>query len=140
MNDTSCFTLTTCLFIHFFIVTTNNWVYHVLASREMILRTAMQGVMFLMYPLFGLIADMCVTQYRMIKLAFCSVLVSSLLLLTAAIIYTSKPEILSHSFGVNAIFLGTILISGISGFGMYEANAIQFGMDQMLEASSRKFN
>ena len=62
MNDTSCFTLTTCLFIHFFIVTTNNWVYHVLASREIILSIAMQGVMFLMYPLFGLIADICVTQ------------------------------------------------------------------------------
>ena len=137
MNDTSCFTLTTCLFIHFFIVTTNNWDYHVLASREIILRTAMQGLMFLMYPLFGLIADVCITQYRMIKLAFCSVLVSSLLLLTAAIIYTSKPEILSHSFSANAIFLGTILISGISGFGMYEANAIQFGM---LEASSRKLS
>ena len=76
----------------------------------------------------------------MIKLAFCSVLVSSLLLLTAAIIYTSKPEILPHSFSANVIFLGTILISGISGFGMYEANAIQFGMDQMLEASSRKLS
>ena len=140
MNDTSCFTLTTCLFIHFFIVTTNNWVYHLLTSRAIIIWNAIQGLTFLLYPVLGLIADVCITQYRMIKLAFCSVLISSLLLLTAAIIYISKPEIFLHGFIADTILLVPILISGISGLGMYEANAIQFGMDQMLEASSRKLS
>ena len=84
-----------------------------------------------------LLADVCITQYRTIKLAFCSVLVSSLLLLTTAIIYISKPEMFSNKFITDTLFLVPILISGISGFGMYEANAIQFGMDQMLETSSR---
>ena len=91
MNDTSCFTLSTCLLIHFFIVTTNDWIYHVLTSRDIITWNAIQGLAFLLYPVLGLIADVCITQYRMIKLAFCSALVSSLLLLTAAIIYISKP-------------------------------------------------
>ena len=140
MNDTSCFTLSTCLLIHFFIVTTNNWIYHVLTSRDITIWNAVQGLTFLMYPLFGLIADVCITQYRMIKLAFCSVLVSSLLLLTAAIIYISKPEMFSNRLIANTLLLVPILITGISGFGMYEANAIQFGMDQMLEASSRKLS
>ena len=140
MNDTPCFTLSTCLLIHFFIVTTNDWIYHVLTSRDIIIWNAIQGLAFLLYPVLGLIADVYITQYRMIKLAFCSVLISSLLLLTAAIIYISKPEIFSHRFIANAILLVPILISGISGLGMYEANAIQFGMDQMLEASSRKLS
>ena len=96
MNDTSCFTLSTCLLIHFLIVTTNDWIYHVLASRDITIWNAIRGLTFLLYPVL-LIADVCITQYRMIKLAFCSVLVSSLLLLTAAIIYISKPEMFISS-------------------------------------------
>ena len=138
-NDSSCFTLTTCLLIHFFVATTNNWIYHVLPSIDVTMWTAAQGIIYLMYPILGLIADVCITQYRMIKLSFFSVLVSSLLLLTTAIIYISRPEVFSHIW-YGALLLATMLISGISGLGMYEANAIQFGMDQMLEASSRKLS
>ena len=32
------------------------------------------------------------------------------------------------------------IITGLIGFGMYESNAFQFGMDQMLEASSEKLS
>ena len=99
----------------------------------------MQSLTYLMYPIFGLIADVCITQYRMIKLAFCSVLVSSLLMFTVAIIFISKPEVIIQKDTV-ILLLGIILVCGISGFGLYEANAIQFGMDQMLEASSRKLS
>ena len=139
MNDSSCFIISTCLLIHFFIVTTNNWIYHVLINRDVTIWTAIQGLTFLLYPIFGLIADVCITQYRMIKLAFCSVLVSSLLLFTVAVIYISKPEVIIQNH-IGFLLLGIILVCGISGFGMYEANAIQFGMDQMLEASSRKLS
>ena len=139
MNDSSCFTLSTCLLIHFFIVTTNNWIYHLLTNRDVTIWTAIQGLTFLMYPIFGLIADVCITQYRMIKLAFCSVLVSSLLMFTVAVIIISKPEVVIQKDTV-ILLLGIILVCGISGFGLYEANAIQFGMDQMLEASSRKLS
>ena len=31
-------------------------------------------------------------------------------------------------------------VTGLAGLGMYEANAIQFGMDQMLEASSEQLS
>ena len=41
---------------------------------------------------------------------------------------------------VGGIFTTIIIIVGITGFGMYESNAIQFGMDQMLEASSEKLS
>ena len=139
MNDSSCFIISTCLLIHFFIVTTNNWIYHVLRNRDVTIWTAIQGLTFLLYPIFGLIADVCITQYRMIKLAFCSVLVSSLLLFTVAVIYISKSEVIIQKH-IGFLLLGIILVCGISGFGMYEANAIQFGMDQMLEASSRKLS
>ena len=139
MNGSSCFTLSTCLLIHFFIVTTNNWIYHVWTNRDVTIWTAIQGLTFLMYPVFGFIADVCITQYRMIKLAFYSLTVSSLLMFTVAVIYISKPEVIiqKHIF---VLPLAIILISGISGLGTYEANAIQFGMDQMLEASSRKLS
>ena len=58
---------------------------------------------------------------------------------TVAIISISRPDIFTQKTAF-ALLLVSILITGISGFGIYEANAIQFGMDQMLEASSRKLS
>ena len=135
---TNCLTLTTCLLIHFFIVTSNNWICYSLNYFDKNIWIAAQGVGFLMYPVFGWIADVCVTQYRMIKMSYILVLSSSLLMLSAAILIIVKPEIIIKPVG--GIFTTIIIIVGITGFGMYESNAIQFGMDQMLEASSEKLS
>ena len=58
---------------------------------------------------------------------------------TAAIIFISRPDIFTQKPAI-VLLLVPILISRISGLGMYEANAIQFRMDQMLEASSTKLS
>ena len=136
-------TLLTCILIHFFIITANNWTSHMLKGYVKISWTVSQGISYILYPLFGWIADVRVTYYRMINISLVSVLISSLFMFTIAIINVLKPDITNHILSElfnNVIFPAIILIVGIVGFGMYEANAIQFGMDQMLEASSEQLS
>ena len=133
-------TLLTCLLIHFFIITANNWTSHMLIGYVKISWTVSQGISYILYPLFGWIADVRVTYYRMINISLVSVLISTLFMFTIAIINVLNPDITKHVLFNNIIFPAIILIVGIIGFGMYEANAIQFGMDQMLEASSEQLS
>ena len=133
-------TLLTCLLIHFFIINANNWTSHMLIGYVKISWTISQGISYILYPLFGWIADVRVTYYRMINISLVSLLISSLFMLTTAIIHVFKPDITKYVLFYNIIFPAIILIVGIIGFGMYESNAIQFGMDQMLEASSEQLS
>ena len=136
-------TLLTCLLIHFFIITANNWISYMLVDYVKISWTVSQSISYILYPLFGWVADVRVTYYRMINFSLVSVLISSFFMFTLSTIHVLKPDItkgvLSQLFDY-AIFPAIILIIGIIGFGMYEANAIQFGMDQMLEASSEQLS
>ena len=69
--SSNCFTLVTSFLIHFLIVTTNDWIFQTMIRFDQNIWTAAQGVGFLMYPILGWIADVCVTQYRMIKIIIC---------------------------------------------------------------------
>ena len=52
--------------------------------------------------------------------------------------------ILMYSTPLKALPLNVVavvfIVTGMTGLGMYEANAIQFGMDQMIEASSKQLS
>ena len=101
-----------------------------------------QGVLLLVYPLLGHLADAYLTRYRVLK--------SSLILLTivtiAAVVYVGidtvatvigKIQIFHHATaGVISATLYYIAI--IIGLGLFEANIIQFGLDQLLEAPTPK--
>ena len=61
------------------------------------------------------------------------------MLLTAIFLVTISPysnEAVLFQSTCGVLFL----VTGLAGLGMYEANAIQFGMDQMLEASSEQLS
>ena len=137
-------TLLTCVLIHFFVVTTNNWIKHMLISYIATTWNVSQGIAYLMYPILGWIADIRVTHYRMIKTSFIFVLISSFLLLITSIVKIVKSNYLvqdeSLLYFTTIATYTCILLIGIAGFGLYESNAIQFGMDQMLEASSEQLS
>ena len=103
-----------------------------------------QGIAYLMYPILGWIADIRVTHYRMIKTSFIFVLISSFLMLITSIVRIVKPNYLMQDEGllhfITISSFTCILLIGIAGFGLFESNAIQFGMDQMLEASSEELS
>ena len=52
------------------------------------------GFTFLMYPILGLIPDMRITRYRIIKLSVCLALISYLIQFAEAIVLIFKPQLI----------------------------------------------
>ena len=72
------------------------------------------------------------------------VLINSFLMFGNSIVRILKPGLLIQQENVvHFITISSftcILLIGIAGFGLYESNAIQFGMDKMLEVSSEELS
>ena len=112
-------------------------------STNKIGTTVLLGLTFLGYPLLGYIADVCLTRYRTLKCSFIFLIVGCTigLLLSLVIIFaslTSKFEEKSLSINNMYIFLLPITVLITTGVGLFEANALQFGLDQLLEAPTPK--
>ena len=102
------------------------------------LSLAFQGVLFLLYPLVGHLTDVYLTRYRSLILSYgiliftaCAAVVYSGIDLAASIIW--KIGIFHH--GKTAVLCFIVYSVGL---GLFQANAIQFGLDQLLEASTPK--
>lgn len=99
-----------------------------------------QGISYLLYPLLGWLADVYISRYKMIEFSFLFVLTGSLLMLTGSVErmfernFSSDLNLLKSTLSIL-----TLLVS-IGGIGVYEANAIQFGMQQLFEASSEELS
>ena len=120
-------------------------------SYNSIASFASLGLLFLSYPLLGYIADVCLTRYRTLKCSliflivggaiFCLLL--SLVLPVSVIETLGKKSLLTEEDKryiktVQVIILVTLIALVITGVGLFEANAIQFGLDQLLEAPTPK--
>ena len=101
--------------------------------------TVILGIMLLSYPLFGYIADVCLTRYRTLKFSFIFVIVGCTigLLLIPVIIFASLTKTFAEKSLSDYIFMLPIILITI-GVGLFEANALQFGLDQLLEAPTPK--
>ena len=116
-------------------------------SYSKIATFAILGLLFLSYPLLGYIADVCLTRYRTLKCSFILLIIGCtigmLLLLVSFIIRIIEKRSLFNddkSYHIIPLFIcGIPLIALITtGVGLFEANAIQFGLDQLLEAPTPK--
>ena len=108
---------------------------------ETIFFFAAQGLLFLLYPLVGHVTDVYLTRYRSLKLSFgillftaCAFVVYSGIDIAASNIW--KITIFHHN--QTAVVFVIIFIVYIVGLGLFQANAIQFGLDQLLEAPTPK--
>ena len=99
------------------------------------------GVCLLLFPLFGWMADVWFTRYQTIRASLIA-LTSSMAAVTVVLmifITLFQLRFLTHHTWV--VVVGSLIfISLITSIGMFEANAIQFGMDQLLEASSSQLS
>ena len=109
-------------------------VYHTAGSDKILYNSVGQAIAYLLYPLLGWLSDVYFTRYKVIRLAFIIVTVAAAIATVAAIILV----VLYVPYRNLGVVMATILalIIALLGLGLFEANAIQFGMDQMLEASS----
>ena len=95
-----------------------------------------QGIGYLSYPLLGHLADVYLTRYRVTKLGLTIVNGGILYSTVCEIIYTIVKNVCGYQIPSVVAVLGICL--SIVGIGLFESNAIQFGLDQLLEAPTPK--
>ena len=110
-----------------------------LNARVVVLAT--QGISFLLYPLVGHLADVHLTRYRSLKWSFGILIFAA----CASVLYNGIDLAASNFWNVvifHHIQAGFVLIIiyivFVIGLALFQANAIQFGLDQLLEAPTPK--
>ena len=94
-----------------------------------------QSVAYLLYPLLGWLADVYFTRYKFILSSFITTMVATIIMIVVSVLFMNFPD------ARPLFYLGGVsIIIGLIGLGMFESTAIQFGMDQMPEASSNQLS
>ena len=94
------------------------------------------GIMYLLYPLCGWIADVYLSSFKAIKFSFFAASFSSVMTYLISLYSLFYPS--THASVVNFTLIAALF--GMLGLGLYEANAIQFALNQMVEASSEQLS
>ena len=97
--------------------------------------SAFHGLTLLVYPVLGWLADVYLTRYTALKFA---PVLSAVGAVTTAVGLSILVELWTYQdslvFPTGLSYTGIILM--IVGSGLFEANALQFGLDQLLDAPS----
>ena len=95
---------------------------------------------YLSYPLLGWLSDVYFTRYKVIRLAFAIMCVVAKVLTGLATACVLNDTITTNLIKIIIVLtLGLpFLLLGVLSLGMFEANVILLGMDQLLEASSEQ--
>ena len=103
---------------------------------------AILAVIAMFYPLSGFLADVCCGRFKTITVGLNIILVSSIIVIVTLTVWISilnqhnlvfvpiKKSVPLFVFGFSAAFFIEI------GYVLYQANFIQFGLDQLIEAPS----
>ena len=99
------------------------------------------GLIFMLYPIGGLIADLRYGRYKVIKLSlinnwFGAIIASVLGILYSVDVYKDSYS-LRLAYAVASYLFTTLFVLGI---GVFQSNAVQFGLDQLLDASSEELS
>ena len=96
------------------------------------------GMGFVLYPLLGWLSDVYFTRYKVIRLAFIIMSIVGIVgtIVGLAIVLDIGLVHSPISSTILAIFAFPGILSALLSLGLYKANAIQFGMDQLTESSS----
>ena len=140
-----------CSFLAHFIISNTSFQLVQMQSRPVnIFMTGGLGLVYLFYPLVGLVTDVYFTRYKAVLASTVVQICTSGLGVVVSLVWTllwycnsnlvigNKGEhFVNDTLGV---FGMVFIIPMIVGLGIFEANAIQFGMDQLLEEPSEKIS
>ncbi len=118
---------------HYLIAFHKNSEIHVTASIKYIYSGWCLFPVILLYPLMGWLADSRYGRYRTIKCGLWVMWVASFLLSMVSIVkYVTHSYDSNYWSGIDFLFFGVLAL----GLSMFQANIIQFGIDQLIDASS----
>ena len=120
-----------CYLMHMSMVGSDVCFYHTVSKDGTLAFLVSQSLAYLLYPLLGWLADVYFTRYKFILYSFITMITAVFLMITAAALFLKFTEDRTLF-----IFEGLSISVGLIGIGLFESTAIQFGMDQMLEANS----
>ena len=138
-----------CSFLAHFLVSNTSHLLMQIQTRDFVASLLFtQGIGCLFYPLIGLVADIWFTRYRMLVVSALVQMVTSFMAAVSAAVWVvllyfyNIGKISAHPMKVSEDTTGGVgllfIIIMIVGMSIFEANAIQFGMDQLMEEPSRK--
>ena len=137
MEYRAAFLMVLCsLLLHTTIIGCDVALYHTLGTLGSIVFMGSQALSYLLYPLLGWMADVCFTRYKFVVSSYVAMIIGSTLMIVTAVLVLKFPE---HRLSLYSI-AGLSIIIGLIGIGLFESTAVQFGMDQMLEASSNRLS
>ena len=136
---------------HFILSNTSFQLFQIQSPDFNVVMTGSLGLVYLFYPLVGLVTDVYFTRYKAVLASTVIQIITSGLGVVVSLIWTllwycnSNLVIYGGTSEYNTdTVLGVLgllfIIPMIVGLGIFEANAIQFGMDQLLEESSEKIS
>ena len=125
-----------CALIHVSLVGADISLFHTLGRNGAIIVSCCKALSYLLYPLLGWMADVRFTRYKFVLLSFVVTATGSFLAIAISALIIVFPQERSLLF----YFAGLMVMIGLIAIGLFESTAIQFGMDQMLEAFSDKLS
>ena len=132
-----------CLIVQLINLRNTNFQIIETSKNSLIIVYGVQGLTYLSYPLLGHLADVYLTRYRALKCGLVMLIGSSLYSLFYAIASIIAFDIFdSRVIDSSNIKAAAVVVPGfcffVVGIGFLEANGIQFGLDQLLEAPTPK--
>ena len=122
------------LLIHF--PADHMWIMSLFDKSGLMITNYLIGFLHILYPILGWIADVHIPRYKMIKLSLILNLLAGVLALLPVIdLQLEYFPSTSFSYFVITICIGIVMIY-VGSMGMYKANAIQFGLQQLQDAPS----
>ena len=124
-----------CILVHVNVIGSNTLLYHTIRAEGTMSYLVSQAVAYLLYPLLGWLADVYFTRYKFVKYSFI-LMITGTLLMTLCGALALKFQKADHVAIYFLVIGGLSLIICLTGLGLFESTAIQFGMDQLLEEPS----
>ena len=95
-----------------------------------------RALAYLLYPFLGWLADVYFTRHSFILASSIATIVGTILMIITAVTFLVNPNMRILGFFLSGLSIIVMLIA----MGLLESTIIQFGMDQMLEASSSQLS
>ena len=129
-----------CLVVEFCNVNQKGYLLFEMGLSVRVLLITVLGLLFLVYPYVGHITDVYLTRYRSLKCSLILLILAFCTLLVYLGFSIAIADILNFSARQSLVYIPycIIFVVYIVGLAFFQANAIQFGLDQLLEAPTPK--